>query len=381
MVAHPEITTPPTRTVAHKRDTIVTVFSTIIPEVVVTPTAEPKKKPSAVGPIVGGLIGGVAAGALAAFLIWWCIRHRKREHQRAARAFQRRRQRQLQAAQKRNTLSASASINSASQNLNVSGAEKGLGFDPSVAVASPARVYTQEKEYDPFKTERGYGYEPQPLQYTSNGDDYFVQQSYDQRPMPLDFSPLPDRLSQDADDYIVGMAVSTDDQVDARPMAKSPPTSTKTRSPPSSPPQPDQGIPRSSKRGATRAAVADKAAAALSAPVTTRHRPARPSPLATADERMSIPEDPFASPRQGNSPPSTSPTSSSSSHAYAAAATGQWGMTSNEKKQAPVENDPRTPSGQYSYDPFAEYHQYVARDDDEVLQSPDQDQGRKSDWI
>lgn len=376
---HPEVTPPPTRTAAFIRDTIVTEYSTIAPEVVVTPTAQPKKA-SPVGPVVGGLIGGIAAGVLAALLVWWCIRHRKREHQRAARAFQRRRQRQLQAAQKRNYHSASSSINSATQQLYAPSVEKGgigLGFDPSVAVAPPPRVYGTKKEYDRFKSERGYGYEPEPAQYGSS--DYYVQQGFEQQAMPpLDFSPLPDHLSANPDDYIVGMAVSTDDDVQSTPAAKSPPSSRKSKSPPNSPQ--DLGS-RTSTRGAARAAVAEKAAAALAAPVTSRHRPSRPSPLASAaGDRMSMPEDPFASPQPGNSPPSSNH-SSSSSHAYAAAATGQWGMPSGDHPQ-PASADPRIPSGQYSYDPFAEYHQYVARDDDEVLASPlDQDQTPRREWI
>lgn len=150
-------------------------------------------------------------------------------------------------------------------------------------------------------------------------------------------------------------------------------------------------------RSTLRAAAADQAAANATAPISKRHRPSRPSPLAHSDRRVESPMM-FANPVIGPSPPSstersTPATSDDSSHAYAAAAQGSWGInaddTSNEggidfsrgsyydasgaevpialtPAPAPAPAPTSVPdrstsaaSGHYSHDPFAEYHQYI----------------------
>lgn len=436
------------------RDTIVTVLSTMSAQPW-GPTQGATKSKVAIGPIVGGLVGGIAAGLAAIALVIWYIRHRKKNQEAARRAYIRRRHRQMmQHAKSRSQYSGSSSIDSGTFLKTPSPTEK--AFDPSVAFPAPPRIYMKAKEHDPFMTERGYGYEPKMI--LPAGPVYGVQQGYD--PMLMSADDLTDRPDVDQYQYqqhhqlmlqqrlqqqqlgqhrrsmssqrrksvnmpqhrhstSVARAKSTptDSRRKSSPPSSrssvSPPSSASTtprRSPPTSPPSVDENR---KSRSAMRAAAADQAAANAIVPISKRHRPSRPSPLSSSGAKV---ESAMMFGSRGNGGPSpqsslrsslrtTPSTSDDSSHAYAAAGMGGWGIALSSPELSTSASDEsgvdfsrgsyydataedsnvllppaiapareeRVMSGLYAHDPFTEYHQDIGgieagldADDDEV---------------
>lgn len=428
------------------RDTIVTVVSTL-PAQTFAPSQSPSKTKVAIGPIVGGLVGGIAAGLGLIGLVWWFLHHRKENKEAARRAYVRRRHRQMRQSAKARSQYSGSSIHSGTLLKTPSPTEK--SFDASVSFAAPPRTYMKPKEHDPYMSERGYGYEPKII--TAPGTEYLVQQrGYDpMRVSPDGFKEQPDvdlfhyqqaqfmlyqqqvqqqqqqqQLSRQSMSSQHRRSVSSNQRKSVSQnrhsssvtRAKSSPSHSRRKSsplsssesssssnssprvsPPGSPPAMDEVSKRKS-RGAARAAAADQAAAKSSAPISNRHRPTRPSPLANQGGRVQSPMM-FQSPSVSPSPPElslnsserTTPTSSDdSSHAYAAAAQGSWGIAlgpvmdtawdeggidfsrgsyyDSASGALPIvdagpppreERGERVMSGQYPYDPLAEYHQYI----------------------
>lgn len=392
------------------RQLIVTVFSTL-PEP--TPTATPSQSTSdnkaIIGPVVGGLVGGVGAGLLVTLLWFFLARRRKNQQREARAALSRRRARQVQSMQHTRRKSTTSSTGSSAHHLKpTSPSEK--NFDPHVPVTPPQRTYAP-KQYDPFVNEKGYGYEPKPLAYVpASGGEYFIQQAYEQPSTPPSQDPQP----------LVQFDLPTNDSTTTVTT-----TSTDKSSPPTSPPSgPDR-----TSRGASRIAAAELAVASATAPITKRHRPKRPSPLAKSDESEGghMPFNDFTQVRPGYSldnSPIHSPPSSDGSHAtavYAAAAGGSWGIAlgspeedetitfADEQERAIAatravldpafeermtngpDRDTKASSGMYSHDPFAEYHAYMSGRpesdienlfDNSIASPPHTASGRKPiDWI
>jgi hypothetical protein len=390
----PEAGPTPTPTpVIALRDTIVTVLSTLPPTQ--APTQAAKKTKLNIGPIVGGLVGGIAAGLAVMGLIWWYLHHRKQNREAARRAYIRRRHKQMVAhAKARSQYSASSSIYSGTFLKTPSPTEK--SFDASTPFPAPPRTYMKAKEYDPFSTDRGYGYEPQMI--LPPGGQYDVQVGYD----PMLFAGTEQMVDHpDIDQYNQYQAQyahrrSSSSQRHQQPRMSQPnptpvtrtksiprksvpalaspdssPSSSPRSSPPTSPPTDAEEWAQRSQRGALRAAAADQAAANATAPLSKRHRPSRPSPLAADVARIETPMG-FAAPAIGPSPP----TSDDSSHAYAAAAQGAWGIAPGMDfsrgsfyDAAPEPAVQATVGGGLSAaetrhlsappDPFAEYGQYI----------------------
>jgi hypothetical protein len=349
------------------RDTVVTVFSIIeSPEQTGAPTAKPAKKLT-IGPIVGGLVGGVAAGLLLTAFVIWYVGYRKRKRLEALAVLERRQRRlanQRNAKSRQSLTSTRASTSgSKSQLFSTAGSKSqlfkssdrisGLGFDPSIPVAAPRRPrnsYASAKQYDQFANEKGYGYEPQPMAYVHTGGEYFVQVPYEQ----------PSIRDDHGIDYSETNSSSADSQ-------KSPPTSPNASK-------------RSSRRSNPRVLSADKTSLAAAMPATSRHRPARPSPLSYhADKMAEQPPIDFGSPQPDDLSPNGSSSNGSTqppsydSHAYASAASGAWGVAlgdptydkyskqksgSSSSSSSPPRGHEKSKSGQYAADPFAEYHIY-----------------------
>lgn len=349
--------TPPTRVA---RDTIVTVLSTMSAMDTSTGAAQPAKVN--VGPIIGGLVGGIVAGLAAIAFVWWYVRHRKKNREAARRAYIRRKHKQMAAhAKARSQYSASSSIYSGTLLKTPSPTEK--NFDPSVPFPPPRRTYMRAKEYDPYSSDRGYGYEPQMI--VPLGGQYDLQAGYDERLIMgtgtevMVEHPDIDHYNQ----YYVqdGHRRSTSSQHRAsttqqqRISQTNPAPVTRTKStksikrksvpclqpsssssdspsspgssPPMSPPAEAEEWMQRSQRGVLRAAAANQAAANASSPVSNRHRPSRSSPLAAATAGLQSAMK-FPAPALGHSPPISD--DSGLSHAYAAAAQGAWGIAPNE---------------------------------------------------
>jgi len=268
-----------------KRDEVVTIFSVIdLPTLKSTPTPAPAKK-VAVGAIVGGLVGGAAAGLLLAAFVIWYMRHRKKKREEAKAAYERR-QRRLAAQRRAKGRQSMASVASSGSRLNIPPPSE-KGYDPSVPFPAPRRPtpsYSAPKQHDRFANEKGYGYEPQPLTYVPAGGDYYVQQPFEQPSVQPSANPP---------------AYASEDQ-HPRHSYSSVASAASSR--------------RSSRRSSDRASKSDQAALAASRPVSLRHRPSRPSPLAWSSEQM--PNMDFSNPQPGPSPngsPNGSPTISNSS--------------------------------------------------------------------
>lgn len=509
-------TLAPTPTRAHRaRDSIVTVLQTIPVE---TPTAQvQEKKEIPIGPIVGGLVGGIAGGLLVAGFIIWFIWNRKKRKEAAKKAYMKRqarlRQSKLGAKPAAPGHSATSSLSS-HQRLTItpSPSEKLIDFSqPSPAPDRPrvpSATYSSPKIYDRFMSEKGYGYEPRPLDYVSTGGEYLVQEAYDSE-TPTDSSPrqfasnnpfnttptraTPSAMSQastvqsfhtadgrrrssSGSSASSGGGLSFSGSLSlpavhssAAAVQRSPPSAFSATVPPSSstaspshqrrpskikrkePPQllppldlsaqlpqadsmptsvSPETSPKSSgpakrkSRVAERSAAANMAAAKAATPLHVRSKPARPSPLAKAQEDLD--DNPFN--RPGPSPQSSissqsmlsiapsfeSGTTSGYTPSVAAAANdaasvgGTYGIAlgspthdkldfAAQQEQAirqaqqameGYESDhgrnDRTNSGQYHYDPFAEYHKPApARAEGvESLVEERQAAGRKlSKWI
>ncbi|KAL1412659.1 hypothetical protein Q8F55_000406 [Vanrija albida] len=397
----------PTPVVVGKRQSIVTTIVTMSDTPpTATPTQAKSDNKAIIGPVVGGLVGGVAAG-LFVFLFWlFLVRRRKSKQAEARAALSRRRARQVASMHTRRKSTTSSAGSSAHHLKPTSPSEK--NFDPHVPVTPPQRTYAP-KSHDPFVNEKGYGYEPKPLAYVpvGAGGEYFVQQAYEEPLTPPAAEPQP----------LVQFDLPTND---------TPSTSTDKSSPPTSPPT---GAGDRTSRGASRIAAAELAVASATAPITKRHRPKRPSPLAKSDESEGghMPANDFTEVRPGYSldnSPINSPPSSSGSHAanvYAAAAGGSWGIALGspeedetitfadeqekaiantravldaafeERKANEPDRSTKGSSGMYSHDPFAEYHAYMSGRPDSEMENlfdntadspPHNTSGRKPiDWI
>ncbi|BEJ15043.1 hypothetical protein CspHIS471_0408100 [Cutaneotrichosporon sp. HIS471] len=343
------------------RDTIVTVLSTMPPVQAPTEAAKPTK--INIGPIVGGLVGGIVAGLAAIVFVLWYIRHRKENREAARRSYIRRRHKQMMAhAKVRSQYSASSSIYSGTLLKTPSPTE--TSFDPSVQFPAPSRTYMKAKEYDLYSNERGYGYEPQMI--LPPGGQYDVQAGYDPRliagtEIVVDRPDIdqhnqymlqnahrrsmssqrhlsvaqPPRMSQTNPTTVTRTkSIKSIKRKSVPVLPPSPPptsssdsSSSPGSSPPMSPPTDAEEWLQRSQRGVLRAAAADQAAANATVPISKRHRPSRSSPLAARPAKMESPMN-FAAPTIGPSPPISD--DSGSSHAYAAAAQGAWGIPSNE---------------------------------------------------
>lgn len=499
-------TLAPTPTVTRvARDSIVTVLQTIPAE---TPTgaAANKKEGLPVGPIVGGLVGGIVGGLLVAGFIVWFIANRKKRKEKARKAYMKRqarlRQSKLGSKTPMSGHSATSSLSS-HQRLTITPtpSEKLIDFSQPAPAPNrpraPSATYSSPKIYDRFMSEKGYGYEPKPLDYVSAGGEYLVQEAYEAE-TPSDSSPrqfasnnpfntsptraTPSAMSQASTAqsfHTAGSRRSSSGSSGSSAgrlsftgslqspsvhaagvkssVQRSPPSAFSATVPPGSssstpshqrrpskikrkePPQllppldlsaqlpqadsmpsasavpavpPVPAVPavpaapadpakaaaqaKRKSRVAERSAAADKAAAKAATPLHVRSKPARPSPLAKAQEDLD--ENPFN--RPGPSPQSSISSQSMLSIAPsfesgttsgytpsviaaandAAAVGGTYGIALGSpthdkfdfsaqqeaairQAQAAMEgyesdgarND-RTNSGQYHYDPFAEYH-------------------------
>ena len=484
-------TVAPTPTLARvERDSIITVLQTIPAE---TPTgaAANKKEGLPVAPIVGGLVGGIVGGLLVAGLIVWFISKRKKRKEAARKAYMKRqarvRQSKLGSKTPSSGHSATSSLSS-HQRLTITPtpSEKLIDFSQPAPAPNrpraPSATYSSPKIYDRFMSEKGYGYEPKPLDYVDAGGEYLVQEAYESETPAADASPrqfasnnpfntsptraTPSAMSQVSNQsfYTAGSRRSSSGSSGSSAgrisftgslqspsvhsagvkaaVQRSPPTAFSATVPPgSSAPsghqrrpskikrkEPPQLLPpldlsaqlpqaeavanppadpakaaaqaKRKSRVAERSAAADKAAAKAATPLHVRSKPARPSPLAKAQQDLD--ENPFN--RPGPSPQSSissqsmlsiapsfeSGTTSGYSPSVAAAANdaasvgGTYGIALGSpthdkldfsaqqeaairQAQAAMEgydsdsarND-RTNSGQYHYDPFAEYHKPTA---------------------
>lgn len=476
----------PTPTVVlDARDQIVTVLQTIPAE---TPTgaAATKKEGLPVGPIVGGLVGGIVGGLLVAGLIVWFIAKRKKRKEAARKAYMKRqarlRQSKLGSKTPSSGHSATSSLSS-QQRLTITPtpSEKLIDFSQPAPAPNrpraPSATYSSPKIYDRFMSEKGYGYEPKPLDYVSAGGEYLVQEAYEAE-TPTDSSPrqfasnnpfntsptraTPSAMSQVSNQsfYTAGSRRSSSGSSGSSAgrisftgslqspsvhsagvkaaVQRSPPSAFSATVPPgSSAPaghqrrpskikrkEPPQLLPpldlsaqlpqadavaatpadpakaaaeaKRKSRVAERTTAADKAAAKAATPLHVRSKPARPSPLAKAQQELD--DNPFN--RPGPSPQSSISSQSMLSIAPSFESAGTSGYTPSvaaaasdaasvggtygialgspthdkfdfsaqqeqaiRQAQAAMEgydsdgarND-RTNSGQYHYDPFAEYH-------------------------
>lgn len=482
-------TLAPTPTVVlDARDQIVTVLQTIPAE---TPTGQAQAaKDVPIGPIVGGLVGGIVGGLLVAGFIVWFIANRKKRKEAARKAYMKRqarlRQSKLGSKTPMSGHSATSSLSS-HQRLTITPtpSEKLIDFSQPAPAPNrpraPSATYSSPKIYDRFMSEKGYGYEPKPLDYVSTGGEYLVQEAYEAE-TPSDSSPrqfasnnpfntsptrgTPSAMSQSSlgsfhttrsrrsssgSSGSSGGRLSFSGSLQSpsvhpagvkSTVQRSPPTAFSANVPPGSstpihqrrpskikrkePPQllppldlsaqlpqtPAEASPTATtattdpakavaqakrkSRVAERSAAADKAAAKAATPLHVRSKPARPSPLAKKQEDLD--ENPFN--RPGPSPQSSissvsmlsiapsfeSGTTSGYTPSVTAAATdaasvgGTYGIAlgspthdkydfAAQQEQAirqaqqameGYESDgprnDRTTSGQYHYDPFAEYH-------------------------
>ncbi|RSH81133.1 uncharacterized protein EHS24_008567 [Apiotrichum porosum] len=367
------------------RDTIVTVISTMESTPTAATSSAAVKSKSNIGPIVGGLVGGIAAGLVLIGLIIWLFRWRKNKKESEKQILEKRRKR-LEQKYRVTQHSTTSSLSSNARLNSVAVSEK--SFDPSVPVTPPVRLLTTHespKAIDPFQNEHGYG---QAMQYVvPAAGNNMVQQPYDQQPTVV---YVPIVLNNEQPPAAVSYTPPSPPASDSDSGSSSSGSSGGPQSQPSS----SGSSRRSSTRGAARAAASELAVASASAPLSSRHRPLRPSPLANSSEHMrnsafnggspdpSLSVSPASSSSDGCSPFSSSPGTmsppSSDSHAaaYAAAAGGAWAMPhGQDKMEAHMDftkpkgvdaspeldgDDVRTLSGVYSYDPFAEYHSYEA---------------------
>lgn len=501
---HGKMTTlvPTPTVVLDARDSIVTVLHTIPAETPTGQVAQASKDGIPIAPIVGGLVGGIVGGLLIAGLLVWCLAKRKKRKAAARKAYMKRqarlRQSKLGSKTPPSGHSTTSSLSS-QQRLTITPtpSEKLIDFSQPATTATrpraPSATYSSPKIYDRFMSEKGYGYEPKPLDYVDAGGEYLVQEAYEpEEPAglaPLQFasnnpfnaSPSPQastqsfqtgrsRRSSSGSSGSSGGGLSFTGSLQSPSVQgagvksavhRSPPTAftatiqpgastlapqrrpskIKRKEPPQLLPPLDLQNPEPSmqssvstdpakaaveakrkSRVAERSAAADKAAAKAMTPLHVRSKPARPSPLAKAQEDLN--DNPFnrtrPSPQSSISsgsmlsitPSFESGQTSGYTPSVTAAATdaaavgGTYGIALGSPTHDQVDfaaqqeeairqaqramegyesdgarND-RTTSGQYHYDPFAEYHAPPTREGVENLVEERQGVPRKlSKWI